>query len=198
MNEVYCGLDLGQASDYTALALAERCLPPTDRDNAQYHFGHVERLKLGTAYPDVVTHVTTVVERARLKGAVTLVLDYTGVGRPVADMFRKARLSCQLRAIYVHSGDAVTWDGWMIGVPKRDLIAAAQVLLQTKRLQIAGAMPDTTALTTELQNYRVKIDPQTAHDSYAAWREGVHDDLVFAVALACWMGENQRRAFAVR
>ena len=29
---------------------------------------------------------------------------------------------------------------------------------------------------------RVKIDPKTAHDSYAAWRENQHDDLVFAVA----------------
>lgn len=101
MNEVYCGLDLGQASDYTALAMAERILPPNERDNAQYHFGHVERLKLGTSYPDVVTHVTTLVNRARLKGEVTLVLDYTGVGRPVADMFRKARLSRQLWAISI-------------------------------------------------------------------------------------------------
>ena len=136
MNEVYCGLDLGQASDYTALAMAERILPPNDRDNAQYQFGHVERLKLGTTYPDVVTHVTTLVTRARLKGEVTLVLDYTGVGRPVADMFRKAQLACGLRAIYVHGGDAVTWDGWLIGVPKRDLIASAQVLMQSERLQV--------------------------------------------------------------
>jgi hypothetical protein len=69
--------------------------------------------------------------------------------------------------------------------------------MQSKRLQVAGAMPDTTALTTELQNYQVKIDPLAARDSYSARREGVHDDLVFAVALACWMGENQRRAHAV-
>jgi hypothetical protein len=196
MNEVYCGLDLGQASDYTALAMAERIVPPDDRDNAQYHFGHVERLKLGTTYPDVVTHVTTLVNRARLKGEVTLALDFTGVGRPVFDLFDKARLACDLRGIYVHGGDAVTWDWRTVGVPKRDLIASAQVLLQSERLKIAAILPDTGALITELDNYRVKIDPKTAHDSYAAWRENAHDDLVFAVALACWLGENKRRAFA--
>jgi hypothetical protein len=196
VNEIFCGLDLGQASDYTALAIGERIVSPDDRSEVTYHFRHIERLKLGTPYPDVVTHVTTLVKRARLKGEVTLVLDYTGVGRPIADLFRKARLACDLRAIYVHGGGTVTWDGWLIGVPKRDLLASAQVLLQGKRLVILGTLPDTTHLVSELQNYRVKIDPVTAHDSYAAWREGVHDDLVFALSLATWMGENKRRAFA--
>ena len=28
------------------------------------------------------------------------------------------------------------------------------------------------------------------HDTYGAWREGVHDDLVLATALACWYAER--------
>ncbi len=32
---------------------------------------------------------------------------------------------------------------------------------------------------------------EQAHDSYGAWREGTHDDLVLAVALALWAGERQ-------
>ena len=36
----------------------------------------------------------------------------------------------------------------------------------------------------------MKIDPLTAHDSYGAWREGAHDELVLAVAVACWYGER--------
>lgn len=31
---------------------------------------------------------------------------------------------------------------------------------------------------------------RNAHVSYAAWREQEHDDLVLAVALACWWGER--------
>src|SRR5581483_810906 len=125
-----------------------------------------------------------------------LIMPYCGVGKPVGDMFRLAHLPCSLYLIFVPGGNAGSWDGDMIGVPKRDLIAAAQVLLQDNRLKIAENMPDTSTLTRELQNYHVKIDPLTAHDSYAAWREGVHDDLVFAVSLAVWLGENQRRARA--
>jgi hypothetical protein len=42
----------------------------------------------------------------------------------------------------------------------------------------------------ELLNFKVKIDPQTAHDSYAAWRENIHDDLVLATALSLWAAER--------
>ncbi len=35
----------------------------------------------------------------------------------------------------------------------------------------------------------MKIDPATAHDSYSHWREGDHDDLVLATAMACWFRE---------
>jgi hypothetical protein len=40
-------------------------------------------------------------------------------------------------------------------------------------------------------NFKVKVNLATGHDSYEAWRESVHDDLVLAVALACWHGENR-------
>jgi hypothetical protein len=42
----------------------------------------------------------------------------------------------------------------------------------------------------EFLAFRVKIDPLTAHDSYGAWREGAHDDLVLAVAVAAWYAEE--------
>ena len=45
-------------------------------------------------------------------------------------------------------------------------------------------------LVKELLNFRVKINISTAHDSYEAWREGDHDDLVLSVALSCWAGER--------
>ena len=41
-------------------------------------------------------------------------------------------------------------------------------------------------LRKELLDFKIRIDPQTAHDSYAAWRAGAHDDLVLAAAAAAW------------
>jgi hypothetical protein len=149
MSEYFAGLDLGQARDYSALAIAERVLPPGEK-HTHYLFRHIQRLPLGTPYPAVVQHVTDILNRPPLKGHTTLALDYTGVGRPVYDMFRQARLPCALYGISLHGGIAVTWEGFTVGVPKRDLIASAQVLLQSHRLEIAGTMPDTTALISEL------------------------------------------------
>jgi hypothetical protein len=61
-------------------------------------------------------------------------------------------------------------------------------LLQADRLLIATSLPDAGTLQQELLDYRVKLSP-TAHDSYNV-REGAHDDLVLATALACWFAEN--------
>jgi len=40
-------------------------------------------------------------------------------------------------------------------------------------------------LAREMAEMRVKITP-SGNEQYGAWREGEHDDLVLAVALACW------------
>jgi hypothetical protein len=37
----------------------------------------------------------------------------------------------------------------------------------------------------------MRIDLTTGHDSYGQWREGQHDDLVLAVALAAWWAETR-------
>ena len=55
-----------------------------------------------------------------------------------------------------------------------------------------GLVSDYTALalleTVEIRmtDKRVKVNLQTGHDSYEAWRERDHDDLVLAVAFASW------------
>jgi hypothetical protein len=40
------------------------------------------------------------------------------------------------------------------------------------------------------QTARQAEDMAIVYDSYSAWREQDHDDLVLAVALACWWGQN--------
>jgi hypothetical protein len=73
-------------------------------------------------------------------------------------------------------------------VPKRDLITATLVLLQNGHSRSPKPSPLKDVLVKELLNFRVKINISTAHDSYEAWREGDHDDLVLSVALSCWSG----------
>jgi hypothetical protein len=64
---------------------------------------------------------------------------------------------------------------------------------QNGRLKVAKDLPHAKTLTNELVNFKVKIS-LTGHDSYGAvedWRQGNHDDLVLALALPCWYGENR-------
>jgi hypothetical protein len=136
----------------------------------------------------VADHVIALLENPTLKGQTELVVDATGVGRPVVDMFRQRGL--KPTAITITGGDTVTYDhGWR--VPARDLVGGVQVLLQTNRLKFSAGIPAVPQLVQELLAFRVKINPLTAHDSYGN-REGQHDDMVFAVAVAAWWGQRWR------
>ena len=115
-------------------------------------------------------------------------IDATGVGAPIADMFRQKQLS--FLPVIITGADQVSSDQRAVRVPKRDLISTLQVLLQTKKLKIAGSLPEAQILIEELLNFQVKISV-TGHDSYGAWREGTHDDLILATSLACWASEKK-------
>ncbi len=216
------GLDLGQAADYTAIAVIERREVGTGEweDHGPRHrlipvlnaFGyghgeqrleeigrithekttvnldirHLERLPLGTPYPDVVRRVVTLLALPDLAEA-ALVVDATGVGRPVVDMLHAAGLS--LTAVTITGGTSVTQNGWCRGVPKRDLVSALQVHQQAGRLKVSSQAPEVAALVRELLNFKVKIT-DAGNDTYGAWREGSHDDLVLATALAAWWAER--------
>jgi hypothetical protein len=91
--------------------------------------------------------------------------------------------------VLLHGGSVTTRDGRIYRVPKRDVISAAQVGLQNGRIALDATLPFTDVLVHELHNYRMTIDPATAHDSYSAWRERDHDDLVLALAMVCWYGD---------
>jgi Terminase RNaseH-like domain len=171
------GLDLGQSKDYTALVILETLRSPGREDI--YNIRNLERTR-GTPYTEVVDRVKEIMHK--LTGA-TLVVDQTGVGAPVVDMFRKANLNPA--GVLIHGGATESHEGHTYKVPKRNLVGVVQVPLQNKRLQIADS-PLREILVQELLNFKVKIDPETAHDSYSAWRENDHDDLVLATALAIW------------
>ena len=191
----YCvALDLGQARDYTALAILEQLPGPVKAERAHYHLRHLERLALGTTYPNIVKQVRKLYQkrefgklRPLLENA-PLVVDVTGCGKPVFDMFVEENLYPV--GIYIHGGDAVSCSENIFRVPKRDLVSVLQLLFQSERLKIAKQLPEAKTLIDELLNFRVKIDTRTAHDSYEAWREGQHDDLVLAVAMAAWYAER--------
>jgi hypothetical protein len=151
---------------------------------------HLERYELGTRYPEIVERIRELTNTPPLAGKpAVLLVDKTGVGAGVVDHFEHRGI--RPTAITIHGGAKFSRERERPGfrVPKRELVSAVQVLLQTSRLKVAASLPLAKTLKKELLNFRVKIDPKTAHDSYSHWREGDHDDLVLATAMACWFRE---------
>ena len=166
------GADIGQARDPTALAVIEAVAE-------EIQVRHLERLPLATPYPDVVGHIVEMVQK--LPGA-ELVVDATGVGRPVVDQLRKAGLSPI--AVTITAGKAVTFEDGFWHVPKLVLVRALVVPFESDRLRIANQLTYATALRDELQAFTRKVTG-AGRDAYGA-TAGAHDDLVIAVALAAW------------
>lgn len=209
MGRFVVGLDLGQAADYSALVVLHQHTPPpvvqikqAIRGDDQmrytrqqpsmapqpnrYECPHLERFALGTPYPEIVRQVMDRLATPALRGA-DLVVDATGCGRPVVDLFRAA--GCKLHGVMITAGSIPTSENGYWYVPKRELVSTVQVLLQSERLKIARELAEAQTLTKELLNFQVKITT-AANDVYGAWREGTHDDLVLGLAIAAWYAER--------
>jgi hypothetical protein len=198
------GLDLGQKQDYTAVAVVEKF----DRGLAEkpmLYLRHLERYPLATPYGEQMDRVAALVRKIKRQAdphrpphpnlivnpppPPELVVDATGVGMGVVEMLKDRGLS--YRAVSITGGISETSSRGTYHVPKRNLVSRAVAPFEGHRLKIAKGMRLVEELVSELENFKVKVNLRTAHDSYEAWREADHDDLVLALALACWWAERR-------
>jgi hypothetical protein len=184
------GLDLGQANDPSALAVLEQRPTSAQGFCPSYACRHLQRWPLGTAYTTIVADLGQLLLLPPLPGS-TLVVDATGCGRPVVDMMRQAQLPVGLVPVTITAGHTLAAGADGYHVPKRELVSMLQILLQSRRLQVARALAEAATLERELLGFQTRITP-AGHESFAG-RSNVHDDLVLAVALAGWAGETLGR-----
>jgi terminase large subunit-like protein len=179
---VVIGVDLGQRVDPTAIAVAE-----WERRERERHalIRHLERLPLGTSYPHVVTRLRSVVAGVvdRTQRRPLVYVDATGVGMPVVDLLREARLGADLRACFFTFGDHRTVANGEVRIGKAWLVSRLQALLQTGRIHLPQTS-EAEALAQELLDYHINVDPD-GDAKFGAFSVGAHDDLVTALGLAC-------------
>jgi hypothetical protein len=198
------GLDLGKAVDYTALIVLEWTWPPppvalpTRPPPARptYYVPALRRWPLGTSYVDIARWLVRFYqspEVGRWGLPPVLVVDETGVGAPVVDMLREklggSKVPGGLAGVTITGGSQVSLvaEGrWRVA--KIQLASVLVRLIQDRRLQLAD-LPETAVLLREAQTFSVKITP-AGNETFESWREADHDDLVFALGLACWAAEN--------
>jgi hypothetical protein len=162
-----------------------------NRTAAQTHYAvrHLQRFPIGTPYAEIIAAVRELFAVRELNRA-WLTIDQTGIGRPVVDLLRRAKITGQLRAVILTTGHTMSCgDGGAWLIPKQELVTTLQVLLQARRLKIAPTLPAADALVQELTKFRMKVSAANS-ETTEAWREGPQDDLVLAVAIAAWEGER--------
>jgi hypothetical protein len=190
MSSYVVGLDLGQSRDFSALCVVERTgegIAP--RTEEHYAVRHLERWPLGVLYPQIVAEVLALLDTPPLSRSVPLVVDQTGVGRAVCDLFRTGGV--RPHGCTITGGDeANREDPYNLKVPKRQLVSTMVACFQTGRLKIAEGLDLAPALIRELSTMRVKVNLATGNDAYEHWRASDHDDIALAVGIAVWYAES--------
>jgi hypothetical protein len=180
----YCGLDLGQLSDPSALTILERL---EDGPHVRYEARHLQRWPLGTAYPRIVEAVGALLTREPLVKQCRLIIDETGVGSAVADMFREAGIPF-IGIIITGSTGWYRESGRRWHVSKLLLVSEVQKFLSSEAIGISRHLPVAEVLREELKNFRVHVS-KSAHEIYEA-REGATDDIVLSLAIALFVAEH--------
>jgi hypothetical protein len=201
----FCAVDLGQAQDPTAIAISQVAYPPSPppplfwdpslpaverpRSRPVHEVGYLERLPLNTPYPSVVRHVKALINRDPFYRRCEIVVDATGVGAAVADLF--AQEGVRAIKVVITSGDsALRGDDGVWRVGKIVLVSIVQALVHDERLKVAAELPEAPLLRAELDAFRATVT-DAGNWRFGA-RVGAHDDLVLAVALACWKAQTNR------
>lgn len=145
-----------------------------------FQIGRIERFPLRTPYTAVVERVTELVRRCG--SGVELVVDATGVGVAVVDLFHACGVAPI--AVSITAGTVEGGGGGAFTVPKLLLISKLDALIATRRLKIHADLPEADVLINELKDYQVQYTPSGQLTANA--RQGKHDDIILATALAIW------------
>ena len=167
------GCDIGQTVDPTAIAVVEHLTGVNDSGSdwerhtglsgefqqpaVQFNVRHLERLPLQTRYGDVVRYVANLLAKPPLcstenKRAADLVVDASGVGMGVCDMFSEAGMR-PIKIVITAGGEVATCTGldkWNIS--KHALITQLDAMLSHDKrpLRFASALTEREAMKDEL------------------------------------------------
>lgn len=197
-------VDLGSQQDYTATSVIEyveildnkKTLPggivrkfEDYHVSFEHHLKYLSRESLGTSYPDIIRTTGTRLKNPELESFTELIVDVTGVGLPVLQQMKEQKMDPV--GIMITGGHEVgllhSPKGESLGykVPKRDIVTALQIAFQSRRLRIPAGLPYINEFVEELKNFRHKTT-KAGNDTYEAWRDSIHDDLVLSVGMAVW------------
>mgnify|MGYP006348886157 FL=1 len=196
------GVDLASARDYSAMCLVERVQIKTgereyhdgkaiqieDKYETELHVRNVRRLPRTYSYLDVARHIRMAVEHPSVAGDIKVVVDVNGPGRPVVHLLREEGLHVLPVCATGGRNEALSKDQTGIetyNVAKKILVFDTVVAFQNARLLVSEELQHKDLLIRELNTYKMKMTG-AGNETFSAWHERDHDDLVSALTLCVW------------
>jgi len=216
MNEYAVLVDLAKKRDFTAIvvmkdspqiALGHELLKQPDKVVHYYDIVYISQ-RQGMRYHSIVRDIEELMQRANLVENADLIVDGTGVGEGVVEIMREQGLypipiittgSGSVREVYADAAEIFPSIHKLkmrtlkeIHVPKADLVAAGQLLIQQERVRVAAGLQWAEEARKQFKAFRGKINERTKHKVFEAETEEEHDDIVICYLMGAWWFVKQR------
>jgi hypothetical protein len=201
----YVGVDLGQASSLTALAVLEQ--PggenPEPLDMVVYQLRHIDQI-LRARFPEIFDAAAVVLQNPELLN-VNLIVNVNFVGidllRLLGDRIRaiKKRFNrFKPFALSITVSQSMTFNETthLHSAPLRDVVGSLQTLLAVHRIGFVES-PWTEVLNRELKSFDMR-PKAAANDTSLACREGPFDDVLYSVSMCTWLASRAAEAVRLR
>jgi len=205
----YLGLDLGKTQDYSVLThlkafqihkyekdYDEKIIYRSDMgqdpidfyEPIRYRLQNCHRWELGTSYNTVVDDIINLLKLPYFKqNSTPLIIDATGVGSAVFDIFKSKNLFPI--AITITSGNSMGENDIGYTVPKQDLLDNMSIIVNQERLKINNKIQDKKIIIGELQSFEKTINKR-GNISLEAENKS-KDDIVLSISYALWYAHRQ-------
>ena len=147
----------------------------------------LHRWALGTSYVDIVSDTAQLLQpMASLPHAgLVFLLDVVGVGGAVHDLFaRRTELPKPVQITSTGGVETVQRSRYDLSIPKRDLVMAGIVMLESDRIRWPATLPHRGTLESELRSFQMTYS-KSGRELFESERRA-HDDIVLSFSVACW------------
>jgi hypothetical protein len=182
-------LDPAQLRDWSALAAIDMQYRPEEK-----RFGYdlvAMARKQGLPYDRIVDWVAKTLKNPAFnqREPPEFILDSTGVGVAVRDML--AAKGVRLKAVTITAGESFTRQGPIYHVGKARLIGTFLGAFDAGKVRVNPNMPIWSQVEREMLSFRAEMNTQGRLKMEA--EQGENDDMLFALAMAVWYGEEVKR-----
>ncbi len=198
--------DIAKNVDYTVTVVhrvSPRLVKGSSTGRIFYYQEKVFQDMVKLKYTELAEYTRELMQAVNVSHDSALVIDGTGVGGPVFDLYDEAGLD-PLKIVFT-SGESISVQSGVragsskfgliqgYGVPKSDLVGVLVVAMEQGRMIRASDVPYKQQEMEQYQNFVGRINEKTKYVKFGNAQDEIHDDIIVADAMAVWYGDHVTR-----